>query len=278
VIETSESAPGRPVEGGDDPTPADLPVSAALGRFLVLVAVFVCAACGLVYELVLIALADHLLSEDVTDTSVVLSLLVFAMGLGSLAAKRLRARASVNFGLIEALLALCGGGSVTAYYLCYVLLGTARPVLLWTVLICLSLIVGALIGAEMPLLMALIQRIRTQDAGHAVADLSAADYVGALLGGLAFPFLLLPLFGQLHAALLTGTVNALAGGVIVFWLFRGDLSRRARLRLYAINAAVVGLLLTVAVFAGPLECAFHDHTDHGPAEVGQHDEPPHRHA
>ena len=50
-----------------------------------------------------------------------------------------------------------------------------------------------LIGAEIPLLMTLIQRIRRQDAGGAVADLFAADYVGALVGGLAFPFLLLPL-------------------------------------------------------------------------------------
>ena len=40
--------------------------------------------------------------------------------------------------------------------------------------------------------MKLIQRIRRQDAGGAVADLFAADYVGALVGGLAFPFLLLP--------------------------------------------------------------------------------------
>ena len=47
--------------------------------------------------------------------------------------------------------------------------------------------------------MELIQRIRRQDAGGAVADLFAADYVGALVGGLAFPFLLLPLLGQLTA-------------------------------------------------------------------------------
>ena len=46
--------------------------------------------------------------------------------------------------------------------------------------------------------MALIQRIRRQDAGGAVADLFAADYVGALVGGLAFPFLLLPVVRPAH--------------------------------------------------------------------------------
>ena len=74
-----------------------------------------------------------------------------------------------------------------------------------------SLAIGVLIGAEIPLLMTLIQRIRRQDAGGAVADLFAADYVGALVGGLAFPFLLLPVLGQLTGALLTGAVNAVAG-------------------------------------------------------------------
>ena len=63
--------------------------------------------------------------------------------------------------------------------------------------------------------MVLLQRIREQAAGSAVADLFAADYVGALLGGLAFPFLLMPVFGQLKGALVVGAVNAVAGVALV---------------------------------------------------------------
>lgn len=244
MIDTPESStaghPAAPV----------LPVPAGIGRFLVLVVVFFCAACGLVYELELIALADYMVGDTVTHTSIVLSSMVFAMGLGSLGAKRLRARASVNFGVVEALLALIGGCSATTLYSCFVWLGEARPLL-----VLFSLAMGALIGAEMPLLMTLIQRIREQDPGRAVADLSAADYVGALLGGLAFPFLLLPLLGRLNAALVTGVVNALAGALVVLWLFRHDLSRRTRRRLAALNAAVVVLLLACSVVVGPLERA-----------------------
>lgn len=72
--------------------------------------------------------------------------------------------------------------------------------------------------------MTLIQRVDRQDAGGAVADLFAADYVGALVGGLAFPFLLLPMLGQLTGALFTGAVNAAAGGALVLWVFRRDLT------------------------------------------------------
>jgi predicted membrane-bound spermidine synthase len=246
MIETSEPVAERQAVAGA----ATLPVPAGTGRFLVLVAVFICAACGLVYELELIALADYLVGDAVTHTSVVLSLMVFAMGIGSLGAKRLRGRASLNFGLIEALLALVGGSSAISLYLCFVVFGESRPMLVG-----LSLAMGVLIGAEMPLLMTLIQRIRRQDPGRAVADLSAADYVGALLGGLAFPFLLLPMLGQLTAPLVTGVVNALAGGAVVLWLFRSDLPRRARRRLYAINVLVIGGLLACAAAVGPLERA-----------------------
>ena len=73
---------------------------------------------------------------------------------------------------------------------------------------------GILVGAEVPLLMTLLQRARgggePESSGRLLADLNAADYGGALLGGLAWPFLLLPLAGQVRGAALTGLVNLAA--------------------------------------------------------------------
>ncbi|MEJ8649098.1 polyamine aminopropyltransferase [Streptomyces sp. MS1.AVA.3] len=241
--------PGAPGVS-EDMTPARLPVPAGPGRLLVLAVVFVCAACGLVYELELVALATYLVGDSVTQASVVLSVMVFAMGVGALLAKRLRCRAAVGFGAIEAGLALVGGCSAMALYGCFAWFGQSR-----SALVGFSLAIGILIGAEVPLLMTLIQRVRRQDAGGAVADLFAADYVGALVGGLAFPFLLLPSFGQLTGALITGGVNAVAGGVLVLWLFRRDLSGRARWALFAANALVLALLAAGMMLAAPFERA-----------------------
>jgi spermidine synthase len=215
--------------------------------------VFVCASCGLVYELELVALASYLIGDSVTQASVVLSVMVFAMGLGSLAAKRLRGHAAVAFGAIEATLALVGGCSAMALYAVFAWTGAWGG--LWThgprcLLVAFSLAIGLLIGAEVPLLMELIQRIRRQDAGGAVADLFAADYVGALVGGLAFPFLLLPLLGELTGALLTGAVNAVAGGALVLGLFRRDLTRRSRWLLVVANIVVLVLLASAAALVG----------------------------
>ncbi|MER5306719.1 polyamine aminopropyltransferase [Streptomyces sp. NPDC002773] len=234
-------------------------------RFPVLAVVFVCAACGLVYELELVALASYLIGDSVTQASVVLSVMVFAMGVGSLLAKRLRCRAAVGFGLVEAGLALVGGCSAMVLYAAFAWLGESRYVV-----VAFSLAVGVLIGAEIPLLMALIQRSAGQpsgrsgrqaptreqdDAAGTVADLFAADYVGALVGGLAFPFLLLPWLGQLTGALVTGAVNAVAGGGLVLWVFRRDLTTRSRALLVAVNVSVLAVLATATVLVDDFEQA-----------------------
>src|SRR3954463_10736574 len=89
-----------------------LPVPVGPARALVLAAVFVCAACGLVYELELVALASYLVGDSVTQASVILSVMVFAMGVGSVLAKHIRCVAAVGFAGVEAALALVGGLSV----------------------------------------------------------------------------------------------------------------------------------------------------------------------
>ncbi|MFD5792295.1 polyamine aminopropyltransferase [Streptomyces diastatochromogenes] len=251
-------APARPGASPWTGGPARLPVRPGTGRFLVLVCVFVCAACGLVYELELVAFASYLIGDSVTQASVVLSVMVFAMGIGSLAAKRLRWHAAAGFGAIETALALVGGCSAMALYAVFAWTGGWGGV--WAdgpraLLVAFSLAIGLLVGAEVPLLMELIQRIRRQDAGGAVADLFAADYVGALVGGLAFPFLLLPFLGQLTGALLTGSVNVVAGGALVLGLFRRDLTRRARWTLLLVGLAVLAVLASAAALADEFERA-----------------------
>ncbi|GAB2610311.1 polyamine aminopropyltransferase [Streptomyces capparidis] len=231
------------------PGPAPrLAVRARISRFLLLFTVFLCAACGLVYELALTALGSYLVGDTVTQTSIVLAVMVFAMGVGSLAAKPLRHRAVGAFALVEGLLALVGGLSVLMLYMAFAWLGVYTPAM-----VVIAFVVGVLIGAEIPLLMTMLQRIQRQDAGGAVADLFAADYVGALIGGLCFPLLLLPTFGQLKGALVVGAVNATAGVGVVLWIFRKQTRRAVRGLLLAGMAAVLALLGGTYALADDLE-------------------------
>ncbi|MEV6108168.1 polyamine aminopropyltransferase [Streptomyces sp. NPDC051940] len=217
-------------------------------RFLLLFSVFLCAACGLVYELALTALGSYLIGNSVLQTSVVISVMVFAMGVGSLAAKPLRHRPVGAFALVEGVLALVGGLSVLTLYAAFAWLRVYTPAM-----VVIALVVGLLIGAEIPLLMTLLQRIRRQEAGSAVADLFAVDYIGALVGGLCFPLVLLPTFGQLKGALVVGVVNAVAGVIVVVLIFRRQVRRRVRLGLLAGVAAVLTVLGTAYALADDLE-------------------------
>ncbi|MCC3762029.1 polyamine aminopropyltransferase [Glycomyces sp. TRM65418] len=211
-----------------------------LARTGLLATAFAVSACGLVYELALITLGAYLVGNTATQAAIVLSVMVFAMGLGALAAKPLRRRPAVAFAAVELCLALLGGFSVMLLYAAF-----AFTDLYNLPLVAVAFAIGLLIGAEIPLLMELLQRIREQAAGAAVADLNAADYLGGLLGGLAFPFLLLPVFGQIQGALLVGAVNAVTGVLLVFWLFRDDMSTMTK-QLLALAAGATAVLLVAA--------------------------------
>jgi len=217
-----------------------LPVSTRTARVVLLLAVFLCAACGLVYELALITLGQYLLGGTIYATSLILGVFVCSMGLGSIAAKPLLPKALVGFAVVELCLAAVGGLSVIALYAAYAWLDLGLPAV-----VAASVLVGGLIGAEVPLLMTLLQRIRQQDAGEAVADLVAVDYVGALAGGLAFPFLLLPVFGQVRGAIVVAAVNLVAAAVVAVLLV-GDLGRRSR---RSLGAAALGVSLVLAAAA-----------------------------
>lgn len=224
------------------------PVKPGWARFTILFAVFLCAACGMVYELALIALGSYLLGNTIVQASVVLSVMVFAMGVGSVATKRLVPWAAVSFAVIEVLLSVIGGLSVLVLYLAF-----AYVDLYMVALVVCAFVIGALIGAEIPLLMELVQSIRQQRASSAVADLFAADYVGGLLGGLAFPLLLLPLLGLVRGTIVIGAVNALTGVVVVLWLFRRTLKRRTKVAVSICLVVVLGLLTVAWVFADSME-------------------------
>ena len=203
-----------------------------------LAAVFVCAACGLVYELALVTLGSYLLGNTITQTSLVLAVTMFAMGVGAVAAKPLLGRPLRAFVAIELALAVVGGFAVPVLYAAFAWLSVYTPAM-----VVVTFAIGLLVGAEIPLLMALLQRLRRQDAAHAVADINAVDYVGALVGGLAFPFVLLPTLGLLEGTLAVAALNVVAAGVVAVVL-----GRRGPRRTPVVTA--LGLCLVTALGLG----------------------------
>ena len=250
-----------------EPPPAP-PALGRRGRALLLAAVAACAACGLTYELVLLTLSAGLTGGGITQTSLIVAGYVAALGAGALLVKPLLARAATVFVAVEILLGLLGGLSAVTLYVTFSYYGTDT-----VVLVVATAVLGALVGAEVPLLMTLLQSDRPgTDAaatGRVLADLNAADYAGALLGGLAWPFLLLPLAGQIRGAALTGVVNLVAAAVLAAVLLRPAMSRRARRGATAALLVAAALLGGLILNAGDIEASARQRLYADPVVVAQ---------
>ena len=220
-------------------------------RALLLAAVAACAACGIIYELALLTLSTSLNGGGIVATSLIVAGYIAALGAGALVVKPLLAWPAISFVAIEALLGVVGGLSATALYVMFSFVGGSLLMLAVG-----TALIGGLVGAEVPLLMTLLQRGRTSgaaDAGRTVANLTAADYLGALIGGLAWPFLLLPHLGMIRGAAATGIVNLFAAAVVSIFLLRHVVSTRQLVTALCALAAALALLATLLVRAGDIE-------------------------
>jgi spermidine synthase len=168
---------------------------------VLLVSVFLIAACGLIYELIAGTLASYLLGDSVLQFSTVIGTYLFAMGIGSWLTRFLHRGLIARFVTIELAVGLIGGFSSTILFLSFAYTHAFRLLLYLLVTI-----VGVLVGLEIPLLMRILkERFQFRDL---VANVLTFDYLGALGASLLFPILLVPKLGLIRSALLFGMLNA----------------------------------------------------------------------
>ena len=143
---------------------------------------------GLVYEYCISTLATHLLGNSIEQFSVIIALMLFAMGVAGLAQKWITDESLVPtiFVVIELLLALVGGTSAVVLYI-----GFAWLEHFHLLLYSLALAIGFGIGLEIPLLLRINEQWRTQLSDN-VGNVLSLNYVGALMGALIWAFVMLP--------------------------------------------------------------------------------------
>jgi spermidine synthase len=197
-----------------------------------LVSVLLIAACGLVYELVAGAIASYLLGDSVTQFSTVIGTYLFAMGIGSGLSRFIVRGVASRFVLIELMVGLVGGFSSSLLFLAFGYTDAFR-----VVLYSLVLVIGILVGLEIPLLMRILRE--RYDFKDVVAHVLTFDYLGALGASLLFPLVLVPHVGLIRAAILFGLLNA-AVALWTTFLLKDLLGARRGLQALAI--AVIALL------------------------------------
>ncbi|MFO1268441.1 MAG: polyamine aminopropyltransferase [Rubrivivax sp.] len=220
-----------------------------------LASVFVVAACGLVYELAAGALASYLLGDSVLQFSTVIGTYLFAMGLGSWLSRLVERQLVAQFLRIELLVGLVGGLMPAALFAAYNAMphewgfsgGAAFRVLLYGCV----LLVGLLVGLEIPLVMRILKRHFGERYAlkELVSEVLTFDYLGALVVAVAFPLLFVPHLGLVRTGVFFGLLNA-AVAVWALVLFRGELRRFGAHALAC--AAVVAALFAAMLGAARL--------------------------
>ncbi len=207
--------------------------------YALLLSVFVIASCGLVYELIAGALASYLLGDSVVQFSTVIGAYLFAMGIGSYLARFVGRGPVAKFVTIGPVVGLVGGTSAPLLFLVFAYLSGFKLVLYLVVMV-----VGTLVGLEIPLLLRILrERLEFKEL---VSQVLTFDYLGALIASISFPLVLAPKIGLVRTCFLFGVLNAVVAGWTA-WLFRGEIVHAARLRTQTI---VVTLLLLAGFVYG----------------------------
>ncbi|MDP1999233.1 MAG: polyamine aminopropyltransferase, partial [Rhodoferax sp.] len=157
-----------------------------------------------------------------------------AMGVGSYLSRFFERQLPAHFLRIELLVALVGGALPALLFVAHALVPGSFRFLLYS----LVMLVGTLVGLEIPLVMRILKR--NADIKDLVSQVLTFDYLGALAVSLAFPLVLVPQLGLVRTGLLFGLMNA-AVALWALWLFRHEL-RQIR----AHTVACVGTLILLA--------------------------------
>lgn len=215
-----------------------------LNRTLI-ISVFIVASCGLAYELIMAALASYLLGDSILQFSSIIGLYLFAMGIGAHLTRYIKDEdALTRFIEIELLVGVIGGLSALLLFVAFGL--SAAP--FRTLLYALVLIVGAVVGMEIPLVMRVLNQ-QQADFKELVSRVLTFDYLGALAVSLLFPLVLAPRLGMARSALLFGLLNA-AVAVLTAKIFRHQLPRYAAIQIR--GTAVIAVLAVAFIYANQI--------------------------
>lgn len=166
-----------------------------------LISVFLIAICGIVYELSIGNISSYLLGNTVVQYSLTIGTFMFAMGVGSFASRVIQKNLIDAFIFIELAIGVVGGFSAVLLLYGYANLPNYN-VVMFTII----MIIGMLIGIEIPVLTRLIDH-RYQDLKISISNALGFDYIGALIGSVGFSVFLLPKFGVIATSYLLGVIN-----------------------------------------------------------------------
>ncbi len=201
---------------------------------ILMAAIFATGFSGIVAEYLLSTLATHFLGDSTMQWALIVSTMMFSMGLGSRISKSFEHNLTEKFLILEFILSL-----VVSFVPLVVYTASAYMASLSILIYSCSIAIGVLIGMEIPL----VTRINDQyeDLRVNISKVLENDYYGSLLGGIFFAFIGIPFLGINYTPFILGLVN-FSVAIGVFFFLRKFISPTYK---YIFNFVIVGIMVVL---------------------------------
>lgn len=192
-----------------------------LASLLLVACMFASGACGIILEYIQASLASMILGNSFEQWAMVIGLMLFWMGFGSLIQAQIPKKNLIYaFICVETGLALAGGFSPTLTYISYGYTGHYSLVLYFFVSF-----IGIMIGLEIPVIIR-INNDFSKELSTNLGNILSADYLGSLIGSFIYVFVLLRFTPITEAAFLTAGINFFLALVTFVYFSRKGLIKR----------------------------------------------------
>ncbi len=183
---------------------------------ILLLSITFVALSGIVYELIIASISTYLLGNSVYQFSLTIGFFMFAMGIGSFLSRLVVKDLIKSFIVIEIMIAIVGGICSITMFQVFVRLNAMYVPVMYLFIIT----IGILVGLEVPILTRILSV--KESIRKSLSDVLSLDYVGALIGSVAFPLLLLPVIGIIHSSFVIALINIFVA-LVNLWYFRPQL-------------------------------------------------------
>lgn len=188
------------------------------------------------YELIISAVSSYLLGNSTLQYSITIGLYMAALGFGAFVSRFIKKDLFSFFVLIEISIGIIGGLSSLLLFFANIYINNYAVVMYIEIIL-----IGTLAGAEIPIMTRIIE----SDENNLPVTLSSIfsfDYIGGLVGAIAFPLLLLPKLGYFSTSFLCGLLNIIAA-ILIIVRFRENIKKR-------IVSLVITIILAFLMLVG----------------------------
>ncbi|SHI55345.1 spermidine synthase [Clostridium amylolyticum] len=176
---------------------------------LLMVTTLIISGCSIIYEVLISSVSSFLVGDSIKQFSITIGLYMSAMGLGSYLSKYIKTQLFDWFVVVEIGVGVLGGISTLILFLSNIYIESYELIMYIQIIL-----IGTLVGLEIPLLTRIIES-NTKDLRITLSRIFSFDYIGGLIGSIAFPLILLPKFGYFTIAFLVGSLNIIVSIIII---------------------------------------------------------------